>query len=580
MDLTPGYDEHARARRVVEPAKRRRRTPFERDRARVLHSAALRRLAAKTQVRRPVGERLPPHPADPLAGVRADRPRDRAGAGLRPRPGRGRLPGARPRAPAVRSQRRGGARRGRPAVRRLRGQRADPADPDPPGGQGRRRRRSQRRAQPHPGRLDAATKYPWPRATGEPKFGVYADDRAGLRLAARRARRSGGAASRRRSWTGPTTSPTRCTTSRTPCIAGHLVLDVAARPGRAGRRWPHLAAERYATGRRRRASWRRRWTGCSRRRCWPQELRRRHRALAALKNTHEPADRPVLLGGGGRDPGRATATGRCTRYAADLVVPDDARRECAVLKGVTALYVMAREGAEADYERQREVVHELAAPLLLAGRRPRWSRSTGTWFARGRRTTPPGCAWSSTRSPRSPTRRALALHATADRPADRDSRWRRSRSVAVGVAARCVRCGTRCCAARSPARGVGATRRTTLPDTLHLAAVRRRRRGRRPARTFFPEPYRGRAGVAAARHGVRPARAAARGARSALLAGGARPAAPSAACRRLVQRSHGGAARSTGGHGFTTVGEEFVSVVGVPHYVPCALTVERTATST
>src|SRR4051794_20024436 len=45
-----GYDERARQRWVDEPPKRPDRTPFERDRARVVHSAALRRLAAKTQV--------------------------------------------------------------------------------------------------------------------------------------------------------------------------------------------------------------------------------------------------------------------------------------------------------------------------------------------------------------------------------------------------------------------------------------------------------------------------------------------------------------------------------------------------
>ncbi|HEU4566768.1 MAG TPA: deoxyguanosinetriphosphate triphosphohydrolase [Marmoricola sp.] len=47
------YDEASRERRVAEPAKRvpaPERTPFERDRARVVHSASLRRLAAKTQV--------------------------------------------------------------------------------------------------------------------------------------------------------------------------------------------------------------------------------------------------------------------------------------------------------------------------------------------------------------------------------------------------------------------------------------------------------------------------------------------------------------------------------------------------
>jgi dGTPase len=48
--LTQGYDESATARWVAEPPKRAGRSDFERDRARVLHCAGLRRLSAKTQV--------------------------------------------------------------------------------------------------------------------------------------------------------------------------------------------------------------------------------------------------------------------------------------------------------------------------------------------------------------------------------------------------------------------------------------------------------------------------------------------------------------------------------------------------
>jgi len=46
----PGYNEADRERFLDEPAKRLGRTEFARDRARIIHSFALRRLAAKTQV--------------------------------------------------------------------------------------------------------------------------------------------------------------------------------------------------------------------------------------------------------------------------------------------------------------------------------------------------------------------------------------------------------------------------------------------------------------------------------------------------------------------------------------------------
>jgi dGTPase len=57
--VTQEYDESATARWVAEPPKRAGRSDFERDRARVLHSAALRRLAAKTQVVRATSADFP-----------------------------------------------------------------------------------------------------------------------------------------------------------------------------------------------------------------------------------------------------------------------------------------------------------------------------------------------------------------------------------------------------------------------------------------------------------------------------------------------------------------------------------------
>lgn len=56
MDADCGYDDAARMRLVPEPPKRVDapvRRPFERDRARVVHAASVRRLAAKTQVMGP-----------------------------------------------------------------------------------------------------------------------------------------------------------------------------------------------------------------------------------------------------------------------------------------------------------------------------------------------------------------------------------------------------------------------------------------------------------------------------------------------------------------------------------------------
>jgi dGTPase len=71
--------------------------------------------------------------------------------------------------------------------------------------------------------------------------------------------------------------------------------------------------------------------------------------------------------------------GPLSRYGADLVVPRRVRAECALLKGLALRYVMQREGAAAVYARQRELLTELVHLLTLQApaaldtlHRPQW----------------------------------------------------------------------------------------------------------------------------------------------------------------------------------------------------------------
>ncbi len=82
--------------------------------------------------------------------------------------------------------------------------------------------------------------------------------------------------------------------------------------------------------------------------------------LAALKDMTS-----LLIGRFVQSVGVATQAkygdGPLTRYVADLVIPDDVRAECAVLKGTAAHFVMFTDERKSVLGDQREQVHELVA---------------------------------------------------------------------------------------------------------------------------------------------------------------------------------------------------------------------------
>ena len=376
---------------MAEPPKRAGRSAFERDRARVLHSASLRRLAAKTQV----------------VAVGADFPRTRLTHSLECAQigrGIGSVIGCDPDLVETACL---AHDIGHPPF----GHNGEMALADLAAGCGGFEANAQtlrlltrletkvRGAGLNLTRasLDAIVKYPWPaplpagparrrawrgagsapgRGRRRPRSGTQPPRPSSTTTpttprssaGSGRVRPTGAVAWRRRSWTGPTTWPIRVHDVEDGLHAG--LVTFAQLHDHSERTLVALAAQRFycAPGSATVAELTAVFDDLMALDCWPKSFDGGPDSLAALKNlTSELVGRFCVAAQDATRAscGEANGGGRLTRYACDLVVPRTQRLECALLKAVAAHYVMTREGAAAAQARERELIAELAATVRI-----------------------------------------------------------------------------------------------------------------------------------------------------------------------------------------------------------------------
>lgn len=377
------YDEAATARWAPEPDKRPGRTAFQRDRARVLHSSALRRLAGKTQVVTP-GTRNQAWDASPR--TRLTHSLECAQVGRELGAALGCDPDLTEAACLAHDM-------GHPPFGHNGEQALNDFAKDCGGFEGNAQslrlltriepKRFVHRTATSAGAaagtgelvsvglnltravLDAATKYPWPRG-GHPtdpdsvKFGVYEDDLPVFEWA-----REGAPAYRKcfeaqvMDWSDDVAYSVH--DFEDGLHAGHIDPNLLLAEPERSDIW-RVAIGRYvpedtdpqdlaeALDRLIDQEW------------WPHNYDGSAVAQARLKDaTSQLIGRFCLAAEGATR--QTYGSGRLTRYAAELVVPRAARNECAVLKAVADRYVMQRAEQEALRADQRIVLAELAEAL-------------------------------------------------------------------------------------------------------------------------------------------------------------------------------------------------------------------------
>ncbi|MFE3829033.1 deoxyguanosinetriphosphate triphosphohydrolase [Streptomyces sp. NPDC059092] len=373
--LAGAYDDHATQRWDAEPDKRPGRTAFQRDRARVLHSAALRRLAGKTQVVTP-GSRSQEWDASPRTRLTHSLECAQVGREL------GAALGCDPDLveTACLAHDMGHPPFGHNGEQALNDFAADCGGFEGNAQSLRLLTRIEPKRfvrSPESGELvsvglnltraalDAATKYPWPRGAhptqpGSAKFGVYEDDLPVFRWA-----RAGAPADRicfeaqvmdwsddvaysvhdfedalQAGHVDPVALSSEAERSGIWAVAIGRYVPADTDPGELAAALDRLTAQEW----------------------WPHGHDGSALAQSRLKDaTSQLIGRFCEAAEGATR--QTYGLGPLTRYAAELVVPRAARHECAVLKAVADRYVMQRAEQEVLRADQRVVLAELAQAL-------------------------------------------------------------------------------------------------------------------------------------------------------------------------------------------------------------------------
>ena len=355
---SPGYTDRDRDRFLNEPAKRLGRTEFARDRARIIHSFALRRLAAKTQVAVPWLADFPrtrlSHSLEcaqvgrELGWALGADPDLMEGACLAHDIGHPPFGHNGEDALNAVSEDCGGFEGNAQSFRLLVRLEAKTVDDF-----GRSVGLNLTRAS-----LDAATKYPWPREVNNRKFGVYDDDLEifnWVRMGA--PPRVQAVEAQIMDWSDDVAYSVH--DLEDALVTGHVKLETlsddvvdlftVARGSYMSDMTEGEAQDALAV-----------LQALS---CWPKNYDGSHRHLARLKDLASQ-----LVGRFALAAESATrdqyGDGPLTRYNANLVVPRAQRIEVAILKSIATYYVINAAASQERYADQQIVIKELVEMVL------------------------------------------------------------------------------------------------------------------------------------------------------------------------------------------------------------------------